>query len=266
MAPPSTANLPRPRSTARRWEDRGARSITRKGEGQRWPRRSPSRSSGGRRRRRHYERYPLRRRRRRPRRCRSRSASAGTRTSTARSRRAAGTGSGSTQEAGKVRGGHCVCLEPGDQLDGNGKTRGCCRTARAGGTRRPGPRGRLRRLRLLADDEPARPQALRRALAVGLGQVDRRVAGDQSGRRRGHERARGVRHPAQPRPRAVEGRVLEEQLQAARQGAAGRQGGHHGLSLGEDGRPGRRRAQEPGNDRAGAVRILNSWGRGTRTG
>ncbi len=40
-----------------------------------------------------------------------------------------------SKQLGKVRGGHCVCLEPGDQLNGNGtRSSACCRTARAGGT------------------------------------------------------------------------------------------------------------------------------------
>jgi hypothetical protein len=61
------------------------------------------------------------------------------------------------KQLGKVRGGHCVCLEPGDQLNGSHESSACCRTARAGGTSTTRPRGRVRRLRLLAHDEPAQP-------------------------------------------------------------------------------------------------------------
>ena len=75
------------------------------------------------------------------------------------------------------------------------------------GLLRPGQGGRLRGLRVLAHDEPAQPQALRRPLAVGLGQVHRRMGRHQPRRRPGDQRARRVRHPALPRPRPVEERL-----------------------------------------------------------
>ena len=131
------------------------------------------------------------------------------------------------------------------------------------GLLRPGPRGRVRRLRLLAHDEPAQPQALRRPLAVGLGQVDRRVGRDQPRRRRGHERARRVRHPARARPRAVEGRPSRG---AATSSATRRSPRPARASPSTGGpRPSTRSttsSRARPTTRAGAVRILNSWGRG----
>ena len=71
-----------------------------------------------------------------------------------------------------------------------------------------------------------------------------------------------LRDPARARPRAVEGDLQGAQLQAARQGGA----------LGDEGIGVYRWAKtvdevhkilkSPANDAAGAVRILNSWGRG----
>ena len=168
-----------------------------------------------------------------------------------------------SKQLGKVRGGHCVCLEPGDQLNGNRRGR----PPAAGqpelvGLLRPGPRGRVRRLRVLAHDEPAQSQALRRPLVVGLGQVDRRVARDEPRRRPGHERARGLRDPARARPRAwkqtFKGRSYK---QRDKEEPVGRRG-HRRLPLGQDRRRGPQVLKSPANDAAGAVRILNSWGRG----
>ena len=123
-----------PRSTARRWEDRGARSIKGKGEGQTMAR-PPARAAGA-------DRLaPLR----------AVSAHGGDdaghadagrdrrqlvrRTSTIPSRRAAATGSGWTpSSSARSAAGIASAWSPATSSTATARSRGCCRTARAGGT------------------------------------------------------------------------------------------------------------------------------------
>ncbi len=162
-----------------------------------------------------------------------------------------------------MRGGHCVCLEPGDQINGTGEI-----------------------VRLLQDSQSWWDfyDQGREGACVGFGcsrmmsllnrkrydarwlwdwaKSTGRVGRDEPRRRRGHERARRVRDPARARPRAVEGDL---QGRSYKQRDKEEPSGDEGIGVYRWAKTVdevHNVLKSPANDAVGAVRILNSWGRG----